>query len=528
MSEHLRKSSASSPTPAPTHVVLSTLTKNSAAETASVFLERRGKFQCILIFLLALNSITLGINHTITAFHIYVPNYFCRDNPTEKCGVNGTKCPSGYEFDEKDAYSVAVEWALVCDRQMLAPLVNTLYFVGVTFGALVCSSLCDVWGRKKLVLVCMYAQVLMAYGEYTSYSLVLFCVFRMAQGFFIQGLQNCSYTLMLEYCPSRYRTICCTIWELNWAVGLILLSGTSYFIRDWRLLTLVLTVPTILSLSYSWVFPESINWLLAKGENKKALKLVKKLASFNDSYDIVQQCNSFDMESLKNSNEGLQIIRDEIEESKAERLFDMIRNRIIRKHLFAMIGIWFSVTLSYYGILFYLPNLAGERHLNFLIGALIEAIAYVLAYFLLSGFGRRLPMAFYQYANGVLLLIVGILTTIPGEGPIKQWSTIVITLLAKGFAVSSFCAMFIYCSELLPTNFRGRGLGLCGFSARCGSLLAPQLMALMFYMPQCIPLSIMAVLLLFTASITLFLPETLLSRMPNTISEANELWTPKK
>lgn len=51
-------------------------------------------------------------------------------------------------------------------------------------------------------------------------------------------------------------------------------------------------------------------------------------------------------------------------------------------------------------------------------------------------------------------------------------------LTAKGLAVSSFCGMFIFGSELLPTACRGLGLGLCGCSARTGSLLAPQLMAL--------------------------------------------------
>ncbi|XP_055857978.1 solute carrier family 22 member 6-A-like isoform X2 [Episyrphus balteatus] len=515
---------SASPTAAPTPTVLSTLTKSSAADTTNIFLERGGKFQCILIVLLALNSIIVGINHTITAFHIYIPAYFCRDDPAENCGpyVNGTLCPSGYVFDEKDAVSIAVEWSLVCDKRMLAPLVNTLYFVGVTIGALICSSLCDVWGRRKLVLICMYGQALMAYAQYAAQSFLVFCAFRMMQGFFIQGLQTCTYTLILEYCPSRYRTICSTLWELNWTLGLILLSGASYLIRDWRLLTLVLTIPTILSISYSWMIPESINWLLAKNEIKKAIKLVQKIATFNDSCDIAQQCSSFDMNSFTSPTERFQVMEDETE--KTHRFCDIIRCRVLRKHLFTMTGIWFSVTLSYYGILYYLPNLAGERHLNFLVGAIIEGIAYILAYFLLSRLGRRLPMAFYQYGNGVLLLAIGIITTIAGQSQIKEWSLIIITLIAKGLAVSSFCAMFIYCSELLPTVSRGLGLGLCGFSARCGSLIAPQLMSLVYYVPEYIPLTIMAVFLLSAASVTLFLPETLHSRLPNNIEEAEKMW----
>lgn len=135
---------------------------------------------------------------------------------------------------------------------MLAPLINTLYFVGVTMGALICSSLCDVYGRKKLVIICLYGQALMAVGQYYASSLVTFSLFRLVQGFFVQGLQTCSYTLMLEYCPSRYRTIAATYWESNWAIGLGVLGAASYFIREWRRLTLVLASPALISLTYIW------------------------------------------------------------------------------------------------------------------------------------------------------------------------------------------------------------------------------------------------------------------------------------
>lgn len=73
----------------------------------------------------------------------------------------------------------------------------------------------------------------------------------------------------------------------------------------------------------------------------------------------------------------------------------------------------FSVTLSYYGILYFLPNLAGQRHLNFFYGALIELLSYIMSYFIFSGFGRRLPMATLQYCNGALILFMAILSALP-------------------------------------------------------------------------------------------------------------------
>lgn len=135
---------------------------------------------------------------------------------------------------------------------MLAPLINSLYFVGVTLGSIVCSSMSDVYGRRKLVIASLYGQAIMALAQYVSTHLMLFIVFRLMQGFFIQGLQTVSYALIMEYSPSRFRTVAATYWESNWAIGLGILGAVAYFVRDWRMLTLVLTLPVFLTLSYVW------------------------------------------------------------------------------------------------------------------------------------------------------------------------------------------------------------------------------------------------------------------------------------
>lgn len=74
----------------------------------------------------------------------------------------------------------------------------------------------------------------------------------------------------------------------------------------------------------------------------------------------------------------------------------------------------FSVSLLYYGITFHLPALSGERHLNFFLGAVVEVISYVLAYIILSRFGRRLPMASFLLASGVICIAVGVISAVLG------------------------------------------------------------------------------------------------------------------
>jgi OCT family organic cation transporter-like MFS transporter 4/5 len=53
-----------------------------------------------------------------------------------------------------------------------------------------------------------------------------------------------------------------------------------------------------------------------------------------------------------------------------------------------------------------------------------------------------------------------------------------LALIGKGVAVSGFCTIYLYASELFPTVLRGVAMGHCGFWGRVGSLLAPQLLFL--------------------------------------------------
>ena len=51
-----------------------------------------------------------------------------------------------------------VQWDLVCDDDYLSELSLTLYMVGATCGTLLLTPLSDRWGRKALLLPCLWLQ----------------------------------------------------------------------------------------------------------------------------------------------------------------------------------------------------------------------------------------------------------------------------------------------------------------------------------------------------------------------------------
>lgn len=414
---------------------------------------------------------------------------------------------TNYNFFDNDT-SVVTEWSLVCDRRYLSALLNTIYFVGVTMGSLVCGMICDMVGRKKMILFCLYAQGVFGTSLYLANSLEMFMVLRLIQGFFIQGLQGCGYTLLMEMIPPKKRTFCGITWECFWGknrdlltclkslilssltgIGMVLLGIIAYFIRDWRNLQLALAVPTLLTLIYTWMFPESPKWYLAKNKKRDAFNVVVKIAKKNDDTDFFKEYNSLQMETYETNekldHESVPLQNGFVEEKhETASILDLFKNKILLKHSIVMITVFFSVTLSYYGILLYLPNLPGGRHLNFILSALIEITAYIIAYFALSSkyLGRRKSMIGYQYLNSIFCMSIGLLTLIEEDYAAKRYMIIFLALVGKGLAVSGFGGMFIYGSELFPTQTRATALGLCGLFARVGSLLAPQIILLVSYL----------------------------------------------
>lgn len=56
-----------------------------------------------------------------------------------------------------------------------------------------------------------------------------------------------------------------------------------------------------------------------------------------------------------------------------------------------------------------LPNFNVNRHVTFALGGALEIATYTFIYFVLSRYGRRVPLSIYQSTTGVILIILSIL-----------------------------------------------------------------------------------------------------------------------
>lgn len=90
----------------------------------------------------------------------------------------------------------------------------------------------------------------------------------------------------IELVGPKHRTLCTILSNIAYSLGLILLAGVVYLVRDWRQLALATTLPFLCFFLYLWPMPESPRWLLARGQFEKAEVILRNMARSDLNFTI--------------------------------------------------------------------------------------------------------------------------------------------------------------------------------------------------------------------------------------------------
>ncbi|KAJ8777409.1 hypothetical protein J1605_014792 [Eschrichtius robustus] len=121
-------------------------------------------------------------------------------------------------------------WRLVCEDDWKTPLTTSLFFVGVLLGSFVSGQLSDRFGRKTILFSTMAVQTGFSFLQFFSINWEMFTIL-----FVIVGMGQISNYVVAFI-----------------LVGYMLLPLFAYFIRDWRMLLLALTLPGVLCFPLWW------------------------------------------------------------------------------------------------------------------------------------------------------------------------------------------------------------------------------------------------------------------------------------
>lgn len=100
-------------------------------------------------------------------------------------------------------------------------------------------------------------------------------------------------------------------------------------------------------------------------------------------------------------------------------LVDVVKTPSLRKHLLIMAVVNYSITVAYYGSIFFVNHLSGVRHVNYIIGSCAELVGLALLFFVLKQFGTRFTEILYLFVLAFLCAAIGLIIQFMPETDIK-------------------------------------------------------------------------------------------------------------
>ncbi|CAL8365010.1 unnamed protein product [Lota lota] len=420
-------------------------------------------------------------------------------------------CDDGWTYDERErSSSIISEWHLVCSLRSLKSMGQTVYMGGVLVGAGIFGGLADRFGRRVLLTMCYLLMGVSGTCAAFSPSFSLFCLFRFMCGMALSGIVLNCFSLIVEWIPTRVRTVVGTGTAYCYTMGQLILALVAYFIRDWRWLTLAVSLPFYVAFLYSWWLLESSRWLALKNKPEQAVKNLKTVARYNGRQD---EGEKIDVEMLQSS------MKKEMSGCKGSyTTLDLFRTPTMRRMTVCLCTVWFSTSFAYYGLSMDLQKFGVDIYLIQVIFGAVDIPAKVIINITMSYLGRRL-------SQGGALILAGITILsnllVPYD---KQMVRTCLAVLGKGCLAASFSCCYLYSGELYPTILRQSGLGWVSMMARLGAMVAPLVLLLGEYVPW-LPGLIYGLVPVLSGFAAFFLPETLNIPLPDTIQDVEDRGT---
>ncbi|XP_044150208.1 solute carrier family 22 member 23 [Bufo gargarizans] len=383
-----------------------------------------------------------------------------------------------YQIHAGLVQNVVSKWDLVCDSSWKVHIAKFSLVVGLIFGYLITGCIADWIGRRLVLLFSVIFNLIFGLSVALSVNVTMFSTLRFFEGFCLAGIFLCLYALRIELCPPGYRFMITMVASFIGMAGQFLLPGLAALCRDWQILQAVIICPFILMLSYWYIFPESLRWLMATLQYEDSKKQILQTIHKN----------------RLNTESDIKGVMTELEKELARRPKKVCIVKVVgTRNLWKNILVLCVNSLTGYGIHHCFAkslmdpevnmNIMHNFYANYFAMAGIT-LASCLAMCPVVGFlGRRGGLLLFMILTALasllqlgLLNLIGKYTQNPDTGmseTVKNRFSVIFSIIGmfSSHAVGSLSVFF--CAEITPTVIRGGGLGLVLASAGFGMLTAP-------------------------------------------------------
>ncbi|XP_046806779.1 organic cation transporter protein isoform X3 [Lucilia cuprina] len=421
--------------------------------------------------------------------------------------LNYTSC-NEFEFspDDSESKTLVQEFGLVCSKRQLLSVVEMCFLAGAAVGSVSSGWISDRFGRKQTLMGFAFVQTTFGTILAFSSSLAMYMTLRVIIGFASMTVAVVSFVLVVELVSGKWRTIIGILNILPVAVTYVLTAGIAYFIRDWRTMQLVISLPWFFILFIWYCVPESPRWLLATGRLEELFAIVERAARINGTTLPTNYKKSLEAvvprQNTIETVEDAKIPKNEINPISAttttNKPTEVITNDVSplvvvfskaywRTTCLTLV-VWLTLIIIYFGLTLHLSNLGGNIYVNTAIAGSVEAISICLSIFVVLKLGIRLNLITYMLIPGICCLA----TNIVPKGDENNIYIIALAMIAKCVIGANNAIIPTYTAMQYPTVVRNFGVGMGNLAAGVALILVPY-MWLLEHIEPLLPMSIMGV-----------------------------------
>ncbi|XP_074657471.1 solute carrier family 22 member 15-like [Tubulanus polymorphus] len=473
----------------------------------------------------------------------------CRMYKNESSGDNQTiPCNNGWVYYTDYQSTIVTEWDLVCDRDYLPQMAQTIFVVGTLVGAGSLSPLADWFGRKAVHIASQIGIAVFGIVVIFSPNYTVFAVMRFLSGICQQGIALTGNVMTFELFDKNVRYLFILALTVAWSLMVASLAAFAFLVRDWKHLQLLISIPGLLAIFGICCLTESIPWLIGRGRIVEAEEILRKVTKGPEIKLSVRDCGF--QEEVTSNIRREKTLKTEITkrmktlklkcckpkrkshtrappagsvDKKRETLWDQLKHPRLRWYSIIMCLMWLNSSIAYYGITLSATSLVGNRYLNFGLVALAEAPTFIYTSIASTKIGRRIASSFAQVAAGIALITVVFIPKSLSNGTSLAPLILTLTMVGMYLISCSFSLAYLYGKEIYPTSTRNSGMGLSSVCARVGGMLAPfagYMVTKIYWFPGVFLGSISIIIGL----LVLYLPEPLGRPIPQKIADMDS-WT---
>jgi sugar porter (SP) family MFS transporter len=319
---------------------------------------------------------------------------------------------------------------------------------GTLLGALIAGRPGDRYGSRDMLRLVGLLYVVSALGSALAWNLSAFVACRFLAGIAIGASSVLAPVYLAEIAPANRRGALVGLFQLNIVIGILLAYGSNFLVAQfiagadvWRWKLAVSAIPATIFFALLFTIPNSPRWLVAKARLVEAESSLHRLGC-RDARAL--------LDDLTNPREPRAAPHQRLSWTQH------------RRPILLAIGLaCFNQLSGINAVLYYLGDIfasagfdAWSADLQSVAVGATNLFATVLGIALLDRVGRRTLIL--AGSIGTAFALGGVALVMANHGA-RSWLLPLLVLFIASFAISQGAVIWVYLSEIFPTEVRARG-----------------------------------------------------------------------